>query len=724
MRKPIYSFNKSTQKKNFYKPPEKTSVEGTIKTVTFYDSESHFTVAKVYISSKETITITGEVPGIAVGSRYIFNGTWLVHKKFGTQLKVEGFVPKMPTTDGDLKKYLGSGLLKGVGPATAKQLVDHFGDSIFDVIETTPDRLQEIASIGIKKQEVICNGWKSQKGTKEIFIFLQSHNVSTGMAVRIYKAYGHNAISRIKKNPYRLADDLWGVGFKTADTIAKDMGLKEDSPERLQSGLLFMLQEAKKEGHCYLPQDELITRTAALLEQDADLLTTELQDLTQVGRIKNETDSIYLTALYHAEKETVAHIARLMNRPLLPGTKTPIQIGGITLAPEQEQAVKKSRSAKVMVLTGGPGTGKTTTLIAIARQVATDNRIVLLAAPTGRAAKRMTEATGQKAKTIHRLLEFNPATGGFKKDAENPLELDTLIIDEASMMDLPLFRDLLAALPDAAQLILVGDRDQLPSVGPGSVLNDLITSRAVTTVHLAKIFRQAEESLIVMNAHRINNGEMPDIANTKSQNFFFIECDDPDTLGPLVTDLASRRLTESYDMDPTRDIQVIAPMYKGGAGVNALNTLLQDAINPAGAELVKGFTRFRVGDKVMQLRNNYDKNIFNGDTGYITHIDKDLQEMTIWFNKSETYDFNELDEVTPAYAITVHKSQGSEYRAVILVLSTQHYMMLQRNLVYTAITRAKELLVLVGSKKALGLAVKNDKIRMRYTGLSERLQQL
>jgi exodeoxyribonuclease V alpha subunit len=708
-------------------------LEGVVQLITFQNPENHYCVARVQSADPKEglVTVVGTLPDLQKGGCYVFHGVWDVHQKFGPQFKAEGLVPKMPVTIEGMKKYLGSGLIKGIGPAMAGRIVDCFGLETFTVIEQQPERLAEVPKLGAKKRELVKQGWERQQGTREIFLFLQEHNVGTHLAHKIFKQYGQNAVTVLKTNPFRLADDIWGIGFRTADVIAQKVGVAADAPARLAAGIVYTLQNAASDGHIYLPVADLTAQAAEILGVPVEALTVPLTTLIAANRVVQAEDKNYLPHLFAAETEIVRHLGRLRGNGqkqehvaddnILAAAEQKLRV---TFSPEQRAAVRTATGEKVLIITGGPGTGKTTTLVAVAAMLKDRGLAVELAAPTGRAAKRMSEATGFAARTIHRLLEYNPGKNGFNRHEQNPLDLDVLVLDECSMIDAPLLRDLTAALPQRARLVLVGDRDQLPSVGPGNVFRDLIESGRFPVINLNRIFRQAEASLIVVNAHRVNQGQLPQFKADKDQNFFFIEEADPLKIQQTIVDLVAERLPKAYGFNPKKDIQVIAPMYKGEIGVSNLNRLLQARLNPAGAEIERGGVIYRVGDRVMQVRNNYDQGVFNGDQGYIISIDPEEQEVAVRFDNEARYDFDGLDELAPAYAITVHKSQGSEYRAVVLPMATQHYVMLQRNLLYTAMTRARELLVVVGTTRALAIAVKNDQIKRRFTSLKEKLAAL
>ena len=664
------------------------------------------------------------------GESVRLDGVWSTHPQYGRQFKFTRYTLVYPATVEGVRKYLGSGLIKGIGPVTAKRIVEHFQLDTLEVIDQAPDRLLEVPGTGPKRVAIIKKGWETQKQIKDVMIFLQSHGVSTGYSVRIYKEYGTKAISLVRANPYRLEQDIFGVGFLTADRIAQRLGIGEAAPARLKAGLRYVLNQASEQGHVFLPRDELLQAAQQELTVDVSLILPQITELAREEGVVLEGDRVYLPVLYHAESGVASSLCRLLRDPPPPvNWDVPAAIKalgrgqGIQYDETQIQALRMAVQSKVMVLTGGPGTGKTTITRGIIGLLQQQHLGVLLCSPTGRAAKKLSEATGREAKTIHRLLGFKPPHG-FEHDQNRPLRAGAVIVDEASMIDITLMHSLLKAVPTAARLVLVGDIDQLPSVGPGSVLGDLIDSGVIPVVRLTHIFRQAQQSHIITNAHRINQGEFPHVDNQTALDFFFCEEEEPDRVAALIQELCSQRLPQRYGFDPIEDSQVLCPMYKGVTGATHLNQVLQQSLNPNGQSWSRGGTDYRVGDKVMQTRNNYDKSVFNGDVGRIRTIDVAEQTVTVAFDVVVEYEFGELDELVLSYAVSVHKSQGSEYRAVLMPITTQHYMMLQRNLLYTAITRAKELVVLVGTKKAIAIAVRNDQIAQRHTALAERLQPM
>ena len=624
-------------------------------------------------------------------------------------------------------------MIRGIGPVYAKKMVKAFGEKVFDIIEAEPDRLREVTGIGAVRAKRITDAWAEQKIVREIMVFLHSHGVGTARAVRIFKTYGSDAVQVMTENPYRLARDIRGIGFKTADAIAMKLGIEKTAMIRIRAGISYALTEAMDDGHCGLPTEELGPLAVELLEVSKELVQTaldlELAEGTVIADTVGETACVFLAGLYRAEKVIAERITCLVNGTLPWPFIDPVkalpwveQKTGLSMAESQIAAIRLSLLSKVLVITGGPGVGKTTIVNSILRILAAKGVNLLLCAPTGRAAKRMTEATGFEAKTIHRLLEVDPKGGGFKRNADNPLDCDLLVIDETSMVDIMLMQALMKAVPDNAALLIVGDIDQLPSVGPGQVLADVISSGAVPVVRLTEVFRQAAQSRIISSAHRINQGSMPDLAKPEGDSdFYFVQADDPETAVPRIIELVKTRIPARFGLDPIRDIQVLCPMNRGGVGARSLNIELQKALNPAGERKVERFGwTFAPGDKVMQIENDYDKEVYNGDIGYVDDVDPDAGELIASFDgRAVTYGFGELDTLVPAYAATIHKSQGSEYPAVVIPVLTQHYAMLQRNLLYTGVTRGKRLVVLVGQKKAVAIAVKNVSGRRRWSKLNE-----
>jgi len=638
-----------------------------------------------------------------------------------------------PTSIDGIEKYLGSGMIRGIGPVYAKKMVKAFGEKVFDVIEAEPERLREVTGIGLVRARRITDAWAEQKIIREIMVFLHSNGVGTARAVRIYKTYGVDAVQVMTENPYRLARDIRGIGFKTADAIAMKLGVEKTAMIRIRAGISYALTEAMDDGHCGLPTEELVPLAVELLEISIELVQTaldlELAEGTVIAATVGETACVFLGGLYRAEQVIAERLLRLANGKLpwpyidpekaLPWVE---QKTGLSLAKSQIDAIRLSLISKILVITGGPGVGKTTIVNAILRILDAKGVNLLLCAPTGRAAKRMTEATGFDAKTIHRLLEIDPKAGGFKRNSENPLECDLLVVDETSMVDVMLMQALMKATPDNAALLIIGDIDQLPSVGPGQILADVIASGAVPVVRLTEVFRQAAQSRIITSAHRINQGSIPDLSKPDGDSdFYFVQADDPETAVPRIIELVKTRIPQRFGLDPIRDIQVLCPMNRGGVGARSLNIELQAALNPAGERKVERFGwTFAPSDKVMQIENDYDKEVYNGDIGYIDDVDPDGGEMSVSFDgRAVTYGFGELDTLVPAYAATIHKSQGSEYPAVVIPVLTQHYAMLQRNLLYTGVTRGKRLVVLIGQSKAVAIAVRNVSGRRRWSKLNE-----
>src|SRR5262252_6180252 len=706
---------------------------GLVDRVTFHNSENGFCVLRVKArGQRDLITVIGHAAMISAGEFVQASGAWVNDRTHGVQFRASFLKATAPTTVEGIEKYLGSGMLRGIGPVYAKKLVRAFGEAVFDVIEQEPGRLREVTGIGPKRAERIIAGWAEQRVIREIMLFLHNNGVSTSRAVRIYKTYGADAIRLIAENPYRLARDIRGIGFRTADQIAAKLGIEKTALIRVRAGISFALAEAMDEGHCGLPREELVPLTQKLLEVPADLIATaldlELQDGTVVADDLDSRSCVFLAGLYRAEREIAERL-----RALAVGNPPWLQIDAekaipwvekrtkLTLSESQKEAIRVALTSKVVVITGGPGVGKTTLVNSILKILLAKSIAISLCAPTGRAAKRLSESTGLEAKTIHRLLETDPRTGAFRRNEEAPLECDLLVVDETSMVDVPLMRALLRALPDRAALLLVGDVDQLPSVGPGQVLADIIASGAVRVVRLTEIFRQAAESRIVVNAHRINQGLMPDFTPVEGGDFYFVDAADAEEGVRKLLAVVQNRIPKRFGLDPIRDIQVLCPMNRGGVGARSLNIELQTALNPPGEIRIERFGwTFCPGDKVMQVENDYDKDVYNGDLGVVSRIDMEEGELSVDFDgRDVTYGFGELDELVLAYATTIHKSQGSEYPAVVIPLSTQHYPMLQRNLVYTGVTRGKRLVVLVGQRKALAIAVKGARARRRWSKLRE-----
>jgi exodeoxyribonuclease V alpha subunit len=764
-------------------PPRFSELSGVVERITFQNEDNGWTVAKVQPNKgrkDDLITVVGNLPSLVPGESLEMSGFWVNNPSYGRQFNVAHYRVVLPATITGIRKYLGSGLIKGVGPKTSAKIVDKFGLETLEVLENKPEKLAEVPGLGKKKAELIQKAWQAQKAIKEVMVFLQGQGVSTALAVRIYKAYGDAAIGVVKNEPYRLARDVFGIGFKTADKIAAAMNIARDDPERLKAGLLYALSEASEEGHSFLPREELVKQSIELLEATPEQLNNALNTLLEeqgasAERIYNlkeiprpekapaladeeewqrslheertmyqtapeepPLEAIYLPSFFHAEMGVSAGILRLRG-----ASKHADRLGSFQAAPfdqvftylsnkdglnlndKQQEAVRLALTEKVSVLTGGPGTGKTTSMRALLRVLQVKKKKVILAAPTGRAARRLSETTGASATTIHRLLELRPG-GKAAFDRDHPLDADMVIVDEASMLDVLLMNRLLQSVPNGAHLLLVGDTDQLPSVGPGNVLSDIVNSGIVPVVRLEHIFRQGAGSAIVTNAHRINQGEMPQVSRDVQDFFFFFE-DDTEKAAQLIVELVANRIPRKFGVNSIRDIQVLAPMHRSKAGVGELNNALQEILNPASErkrERRWGGRLFREGDKVMQLKNNYEKLVFNGDGGIITLIDQEDQYVKVELEdgRQVEYDFAELDELALAYCVSVHKSQGSEYPVVVMPLLASHYPMLQRNLIYTAVTRARKVVVLVGSKKALAMAVRNDRTSRRYSGLMPRLR--
>lgn len=718
-------------------PPEPLTQDvlaGLVERVTYHNAENGFCVLRAKARGhRDVVTVVGHAAIIAAGEWITASGEWVNDRTHGQQFKARFLRTSPPTSADGIEKYLSSGMIRGVGPAYAKKLVRAFGEKVFDIIEATPDRLREVDGIGPVRAGSILAAWAEQKAVREIMVFLHSHGVGTARAVRIFKTYGSDAIQVMTENPYRLARDIRGIGFKTADAIAMKLGIEKTAMVRVRAGISYALTEAMDEGHCGLPTEELTPLAEKLLEVPQELIRTaldlELREGAVVADRVGETPCVFLAGLHRAERTIAERLMRLANGTLpwpwidpdkaLPWVEARI---GLALAVSQVAAIRLALKSQVLVMTGGPGVGKTTIVNAILRILAAKGVQLLLCAPTGRAAKRMTEATGFEAKTIHRLLEVDPKSGGFKRGEDNPLDCDLLVLDEASMVDVMLMQALMKAVPDHAALLIVGDIDQLPSVGPGQVLADIISSGAVPVVRLTEVFRQATQSRIITSAHRINQGSIPDLSPSGAESdFYFVQADDPETTVSRIIELVKTRIPKRFGLDPIRDIQVLCPMNRGGVGARSLNIELQAALNPAGDRKVERFGwTFAPGDKVMQIENDYDKEVYNGDIGYIDDVEPNASEIVASFDgRSVTYGFGELDMLVPAYAVTIHKSQGSEYPAVVIPVMTQHYAMLQRNLLYTGVTRGKRLVVLVGQKKAIAIAVRNMSGRRRWSKLAE-----
>lgn len=698
-----------------------------VERITYQNPENGYSVLKVKVKGyNDLVTLVGNLLEVPVGSVLLCRGEWKVDKRYGSQFVAATWEETMPATVYGIEKYLGSGLVKGIGPRFARAIVQRFGTETIDIIETEIERLYEVPNIGRKRVAKIRESWEKQKDIKNVMLFLQGYGVSTAYAAKIYREYGKESIDKVRENPYRLADDIWGIGFKTADGIAAKMGYGKEDPRRCRSGILYTLGQLSDEGHVYAEEEQLVKTAEQLLEAGETAIRDSLARMLQAEDLILDKGAIYLPPFYHAECGTsrrLRDLAESTGRSLFDGLFDPSSLTaetGIEYDEVQLAAIRQAVTSKVMVLTGGPGTGKTTTTQGIIAALKKAGLRVLLAAPTGRAAKRMSEATGMEAKTIHRLLEYNPQDG-YKRNDENPLEGDALIVDECSMIDILLMNNLLKAVPVGMRLVFVGDIDQLPSVGAGNVLRDIIDSQRIPVVRLVCIFRQAQKSRIVMNAHAINQGRFPDTSNGRDTDFFFMREDDPERAAETIVRLVKERLPRAYRESPDR-IQVLTPMQRGVVGAANLNLLLQQALNPSGPSLNRGGYTYRQGDRVMQQCNNYDKDVFNGDLGYIREVDTEERTLKVDFDgKWVEYDVTELDELTLAYATTIHKAQGSEYPIVVMPVLMTHFVMLQRNLIYTGITRAKKICVLIGATKALAYAVRNMSVLKRNTSLRERL---
>jgi exodeoxyribonuclease V alpha subunit len=714
------------------------SISGLIERVTFFNEENGFAVFKVKAKGhRDQVTVIGSLPSVSAGEWVAAEGRWVQDREFGLQFRAEMLNSTAPTTKEGIEKYLGSGMVKGIGPVYAKKLVAKFGEQIFEIIETASARLEELDGIGPKSRKRIKDAWAEKKVIRQIMVFLHSNGVSTSRAVRIYKTYGEDAIEKVRGNPYALAKDIHGIGFKTADQIAQKIGIPVDSLIRACAGLSYVLIEATGEGHCALPLELLKDEAGKLLLVD-DKIVTEALERTLAGKdlVKETINGQELIFLPHLKRAEEIIAGRIKNLAASPSMFTAIDFDkpvgwcrektGKELAPSQRDALKLALTSRALVITGGPGVGKTTLVNTVLLILRAKKVNCLLCAPTGRAAKRLSETTGVEAKTIHRLLEVQPATDSFGRNEGNPLDCDLLVVDETSMVDVTLMANLLRALPPKASLLLVGDIDQLPSVGPGMVLRHVIESKVVPVVRLTEVFRQAAHSRIITNAHRINEGQMPEIPTKgRESDFFFIDRDEPEQIAATLVDIVKTRIPAKFRLNAIRDVQVLCPMNRGSLGIRELNVRLQNELNPvrAGEPMVKKFGwQFRPRDKVIQTENDYDKDVFNGDIGQIVKIDPVEREVTIRFDQREViYDYGELDEISLAYAITIHKSQGSEFPAIVTPLAMQQYMLLQRNLVYTGITRGKKLVVLIGQRKALAMAIKNNRIENRFSGLLARM---
>ncbi len=718
-------------------------LSGQIERITFTNEENGYTIARVKIYGRQDlVTVVGYLMSPTPGEILNMRGEWVNHPKFGEQFKVTEYKTAIPATVFGIQKYLGSGLIKGLGPVIACRIVKKFGEKTLDVIEKDIEKLSMVEGIGKKRIAMIQNAWEEQKEIRDVMLFLQSHGVGSGYATKIFKQYGNRSVAVVKENPYRLAMDIFGIGFVIADSIAEKLGVPKDSPLRVEAGILYVLHQLSDEGHVFYPYEFLVRKSRETLGVERDAIVNALgslainkqivlEDLNEsIDEFKQNNKGVYLAKFHLCETSIAERLKTLFAAP-----KSIRSVNAenalewiqerldIRLAENQAKAVRCALENKIMVITGGPGTGKTTIINAILKIFSELKIKILLAAPTGRAAKRMSEATGHEAKTIHRLLEYSFTKGGFQKNEEKPLTCDLLILDEVSMIDTVLMHHLTKAIPAFATVILVGDINQLPSVGAGNILNDIIASNVIPVVALKEIFRQARESRIIVNAHKINNGILPTFEDHVPENdFFFIQQEDPEKVLEIILELIKERIPKRFGLDSVDDIQVLTPMHKGVVGAGNLNTELQKSLNPSQVEISRGNRNFRINDKVMQIRNNYDKEVFNGDIGRIVGVLPDENEITVLFDgRNVTYEFYELDELVLAYAVSVHKSQGSEYPAVVIPVLPQHYILLQRNLIYTAVTRGRNLVVMVGTLKALAMGIQNDKTQKRFTYLRHRL---
>jgi len=732
-------------------PAPEVTLDGTLERFVFRNDESSFTVARFETTAHEHVTVVGELVGVNEGLPLRLRGRWTLDKKFGRQFRIATYQLRTPETLVGIERFLGSGVIPGIGPELARRLVGKFGMDTLEVIDRTPERLVEVSGIGAGRAKKLAAAFAAQREVQDVMVFLRGHGVSAAFAARIVKKYGKDAINVVRANPYRLAHEIWGIGFHTADAIAERLGIARDAPARLEAGLLHVLETGAEDGHLHLPDDELLAAAAELLGVATDHLAPRLAALEQhrlvVREILGHRGPCTMMPWAHAAETSAATLLAALIKT--PARGLSLDVGAAihafeavtttTLADQQRRAVRAALVDKCTVITGGPGVGKTTIIKAIVHLAKLVHRQVALGAPTGRAAKRLGEATGMEAMTIHRLLEFQPHEGGFQRGRDNPLDADLVVIDEASMVDAQLFSALVAAVRPQAQLILVGDIDQLPSVGAGAVLADVIDSEAATVIRLTEIFRQAQTSKIVVSAHAINHGELPVLDPPSSPagsasgpgaattDFYFFARDDPEAARATIVELVAERIPKGFGFDAVTDIQVLAPMHRGALGTGELNRALQERLNPSSgtSELTRGERTFRRGDKVMQLRNDYDKSVFNGDIGVIAAIDGDEAVVRVDFDgRIASYERAELDQLGHAYAVSIHKSQGSEYPAVVIPLMPQHYMMLQRSLLYTAVTRGKQLVVIVGSKRAVALAVRNADAKRRYTWLAERIRAM
>ena len=713
------------------KDVESSELSGVVETITFRSEESGYTVCSIRVTGqRDTHTVVGTCATIWIGETLKATGQWVHHPKHGYQFQADSITCIAPTSARGIERYLASGMIRGIGKVNAERIVKMFGKDTLRVIEKESQRLEDVEGVGPKRRRMIKESWNEQHAVRDIMIFLQTHGVGTAQSARIYRQYGGNAVALISENPYRLCHDVWGIGFKKADGVAMSVGIPPQSEIRARAGIVYIMQTTTEDGHCFCPEPELLLEAEALLDIPVETLTAGLEHEVQAGRLVKENNRLYLAQVHKAEMNVAKKLLHLQEKPA--GFR-PIDVDKavpwaaermkLAFAPHQEDALKTALREKIAIITGGPGVGKTTIIRALVEIFGARRLTVSLAAPTGRAAKRMAEATGHEAKTLHRMLKFMPGTGLFDHGPDKPLDGEVFILDEVSMMDIYLMNDFVRALSDSSCLVLVGDTDQLPSVGPGNVLRDLISSGCVPFVRLEAIFRQETSGLIVRNAHRVNEGSMIETPERgATSDFYFIEAAEPELVIRRLLGLMKERIPKRFGFDPMDDVQVLTPMRRNQLGSENLNAVLQDALNPSGADIERFGRRYRVRDRVMQIRNNYDKDVFNGDIGRIRTVDTVESRVTVDFDgRHVTYDLSELDELVHAYACSIHKSQGSEYPAVVILLTTQHFKLLQRNLLYTAITRGRRLVCLVGSSKAVRMAIRNNEIRMRRTTLRERL---
>lgn len=707
---------------------EKLTLEGIVERVVYQNEDNGFTVLQLRDKgARGVLTAVGEMPNVRAGQDVVLTGRWDTHKKFGTQFRVADYQVPVPGTVEGIERYLSSGLIRGIGPVFARKIVKKFGADTIRIIEQEPHRLMEVDGVGEKKMQLVVTGWREHMEIKNVMLFLQSIGVGTGLALRIYRHYGQDAVKKVKENPYDLASEVFGIGFKLADKVAEGLGVEKDAEPRIQAGLVYLLSHGAEEGHTFLPKVELFKRAQSLLAVENERLSFSLAGLEGAKRVVVEKDRVYLPAFYTCEHTVAKKIANILSQPAeLLSSKPKASFAplesefSIEFACEQKEAVAYAEKYPVMILTGGPGTGKTTTVLGILREFRRLGKKVFLTAPTGRAAKRLSDAAGKEAKTLHRLLEYSPKANAFLRNERNPLSCDAVVVDESSMVDVVLMHHLMKALVPRAHLVLVGDADQLPSVGPGQVFRDLLDSNRIPAIRLNKVFRQAEKSPVVSNAHRMLRGEFPYF---DSKEFVLVQQKVAEDVALSTVKLFSEILPKQFRYDPFSEVQVLCPLYRGVVGVENLNQKLRAAVLPE-LQMVEGCA-FGVGDKVMQVKNNYDKGVFNGDIGRVTRVDPEEQNVAVHFEENTVmYSFDETDQLQLAYCVSVHKSQGSEFKVVILPIVMAHYIMLQRNLIYTAITRAKERVFLVGEKQALFVGIKNDKVKDRYTGLREMLNKM